>query len=73
MEAIEKLRAMTEWYNNQSEYSNYAFNSLKGLERAYDYARASNLEFIDNDYLFDNFEGAELEKHLKAINKFQKL
>ena len=73
MEAIDKLRIMVNWLDNQSELLNSCFNSIKGLEKAYDYAIDNNLEFIDNDYLYSNFEGKELELHIKEISKLQKL
>jgi uncharacterized lipoprotein YehR (DUF1307 family) len=73
MEAINKLRAMQRWFDLQSEGMNFAFNSLQGMEKAFDYAKENNLEFIDNDYFY-NIDISELEKakHIKAINKFQK-
>jgi hypothetical protein len=73
MNAIDKLREITNWCNWQNEYINQNFKSIKGIEQAFNYAREHDLEFIDNDYLLDNFEGKELETHLKAIKKFQKL
>ena len=72
MEAINKLRAMQRWYDMQSEYMNFAFKSLKGMEKAFDYSIEHDLEFIDDDYLFsDNFTESERVKHIKSILKFQ--
>ncbi len=70
MEAIDKLRKMVDFFNEQMESENSSFKSIKGLEKAYDYAMANNLEYIDYDYLY---EPTEELKHLKAISKFQKL
>jgi hypothetical protein len=74
MEAIKKLRAMQRWFDMQSEGMNFKFNSLKGMEEAFDYAKENYLEFIDDDY-FCNIDMTEKEKtnHIKAINKFQKI
>jgi uncharacterized lipoprotein YehR (DUF1307 family) len=70
MEAIDKLRAMTNWLDWQQEHINQKFKSIKGMELAFDYAGKHNIEFIDTDYLFNNFEGQELKSHIAAINKF---
>lgn len=74
MEAINKLRIMQSWYDSQSEGMNFEFKSLKGMEMAFDYSIENNLEFIDNDYFFNiDITEKERTKHIKAINKFQKL
>ena len=74
MEAINKLRAMQRWYDMQSEGMNFNFNSLKGMEKAFDYSIKNHLEFIDNDYLFSAItDDNERAKHITQINKFQRL
>ena len=73
MTTVNKLRAMQRWFDMQNEGMNFEFKSLKGMEKAFDYSIANNLEFIDNDYLFDNFEREERNAHIKQIIKFQKL
>jgi hypothetical protein len=70
MTAADKLRTITQWLDYQSESVNQQFTSLKGIEAAYDYCQQNNLEFIDNDYLHDRFEGKELSKHKKARLQF---
>ena len=73
MEAIEKLRAMQNWFDLQSEYFNQQFKTIKQLEQIYDYAQANSLEFMDNDYLFsDNLEEEERKTALKFIEKIKK-
>ena len=64
---------MQRWFDMQNEGMNFEFKSLKGMEKAFDYSIANNLEFIDNDYLFDTFEIEERNAHIKQIIKFQKL
>lgn len=59
MIAIEKLRAMTDWYNWQNECLTDGLTTISQLERMYDYAKANDLEFIDDDYLFGNCEEEE--------------
>jgi hypothetical protein len=73
MQAIEKLRAINNWMNWQCEYINYEFKSIKGIEKAYDYAQKNNLEFIDNDYLYNECEEEERKKHINNINKFMQI
>jgi hypothetical protein len=73
MNAIEKLRAMANWASWQSEAINYEFKSIKGIEKAYDYAQKNNLEFIDNDYLYNEVEEEERKKHIDNINIFMKI
>jgi hypothetical protein len=74
MEAINKLRAMKQWFDMQSEYMNFGFKSLKGMEQAFDYSIKHGLEFIDNDY-FNTIDmpQSEKNKHIKAINKLQNI
>lgn len=71
MEAIDKLRIMVNWLDNQSELLNSCFNSIKGLEKAYDYAIDNNLEFIDNDYTCStqSHRGIESEAVQALVNK----
>jgi hypothetical protein len=73
MNAIEKLRAINTWANWQSEAINYEFKSIKGIEKAYNYAQKNNLEFIDNDYLYSQVEEDERQAHIDNINKFMKI
>jgi hypothetical protein len=74
MEAINKLRAMHNWYDMQCEHMNFEFKSLKGMEKAFDYAANNNLSFIDNDYLYNEIENnEEREKHILNIKKFQNI
>lgn len=70
MEAIEKLRQMTEWFNLQSEYFNQRFKTVEQLEKVYDYAKKNNLEFLDDDYLYSGeIEEQERVKVIKFIDK----
>jgi len=71
--AIEKLRAVKNWADWQNEYINEKFQSIKGLEKAFDYAQANNLEFIDSDYLHSVCEESERQIHIDNINKFFKI
>ena len=73
MNAIEKLRAISNWADWQCEYINYEFKSIKGIEKAYDYAQKNNLEFIDNDYLYNEVEEEERKKHIDNLNKFMQI
>ncbi len=73
MNGIDKLRRIVDWANSQSEYVNEKFKTIKGLEKAFDYATANNLEFIDDDYLLDNCTEEEIKKHEYQLNKFTQL
>ncbi len=64
---------MANWASWQSEAINYEFKSIKGIEKAYDYAQKNNLEFIDNDYLYNEVEEEERKKHIDNINIFMKI
>lgn len=64
---------MANWASWQSEAINYEFKSIKGIEKAYNYAKKHNLEFIDNDYLYNECEEEDREKHIDNINKFMKI
>ncbi len=69
--AIEKMRLIVEWANNQSEYINEQFKSLKAIETAYDYCQEKNIPFIDNDYIFSgNLEEHEQNEILKERKKW---
>jgi uncharacterized lipoprotein YehR (DUF1307 family) len=70
MEAIDKLRKMVDFFNEQMESENSSFKSIKGLEKAYDYAMKNNLEYIDYDYLY---EPTEEFTHLNNLAKYKKL
>jgi hypothetical protein len=71
MEAIEKLRSMTSWYNAQSEYINQRVTSVAQLEKVYDYAIKNNLEYIDEDYLL-SLPPKVGGWHLRTLNKLIK-
>jgi hypothetical protein len=73
MNAIEKLRAIASWADWQSEAINYEFKSIKGIEKAYNYAQKNNLEFIDNDYLYNECEEEERQAHIDNLNKFMQI
>lgn len=71
MEAITKLRSMTQWYDYQSEYLNERFKSVAQLEQAYDYAAKHDLAYIDDDYL-SSLEPEEAAKHFKFLKQLTK-
>lgn len=72
MKAIEKLRNIVEWANYQSEHFNYSVKSLKAFELLYDYAKQNNLEFIDDDYLYNECKEEERVKFYKFFKKVNK-
>ena len=49
--AIEKLRSMTEWYNDNLEEENCLFETLAELESAYDQAMIAETERLIDDYV----------------------
>ena len=52
MEAIDKLRALINWANYQSEVFNERFISIGDIEIVYDYCQLHNsLEFLDSESL----------------------
>ncbi len=51
MEGINKLRAMTMWYNDQSEYLTEGL-SLKSLVKLFDFSVKHQLPYMDDDYLY---------------------
>jgi hypothetical protein len=72
MEGINKLRAMTEWFNSQSEYLTDGM-SFKQLERIFDYSVKNELQYMDEDYLFsDNIDIKDREKAIKFLSILRK-
>jgi hypothetical protein len=72
MKAIEKMRLICAWADNQSEYLNESIKSIKAFELLYDYAQKNNLDFLDNDYLYNECteeERAKFYKFFKKVNK----
>lgn len=71
MEGINKLRAMTMWYNEQSEYITDGL-SFKQLEKIFDYSVINDLAYVDNDYLYSG-EVTEKEriKYYKFLTKLK--
>lgn len=59
---------MTGWYNWQNEGLTDGLTTISQLERMYDYAKANDLEFIDDDYLFGNCE----EEEQRIVHKFKR-
>jgi hypothetical protein len=71
MKAIEKMRAIVQWADYQSEYTNFKFKTIDDIEKIYDYCQANDLKFCDWNYLSDM--GADnCNKHAKAISKILK-
>lgn len=71
--AIEKLRTIQRWCDWQNEYINEKFKSVKGIEKAFDYAQKNNLEFIDDEYLWAECTEDERTIHINNIKKFQNI
>lgn len=75
MFAIDKLRIILNWADYQNESTDEQFKSIKGIELAYDYCKANNLEFLDDEYLnglllSDEINGTEFRTHIKNRRKF---
>jgi hypothetical protein len=75
MIAIEKLRAMTNWYGWQNEGLTDGLTTISQLERMYDYAKENELEFIDDEYLLSGELTKEevnkaltYKKHIRSLN-----
>jgi len=70
MIAIEKLRAMTNWYGWQNEGLTDGLTTISQLERMYDYAKDNELEFMDDGYLqdcdyFDEKKASNFKRELR--------
>lgn len=63
--AADKLRAIHNWMDWQSEDFNDKIQSIPDIEKVYDYTNANDLEFIDKLDL----PAIEVLKHHKAVNK----
>jgi hypothetical protein len=72
MEAIEKMRSIVNWANNQSEYLNYKFKTIQQIEKAYNYADKNNLSFLDDDYLYSECDEKTRVNALKFIQNLTK-
>ena len=75
MIAIEKLRAMTNWYGWQNEGLTDGLTHVFQLELLYDYAKENELEFIDDEYLLSGELTKEevnkalaYKKHIRSLN-----
>jgi hypothetical protein len=74
MIAIEKLRAMTNWFNYQNEGLTDGLTHVFQLELLYDYAKENELEFIDDEYLWsDNVTKEERQNALAHKDKVRSL
>lgn len=49
--AIDKLRSMVAWYNDNLEDENCLFETLSELEAAYDQARIAETDRLIDDYV----------------------
>ncbi len=65
MEGINKLRALTMWYNDQSEYLTEGL-SLKSLIKLFDYSVKHQLPYMDDDYLYS--DSLDEKTRVKALN-----
>ncbi len=66
---IDKMRSIVKWADNQSEYINELFKSIKAIEQAYDYCTLHEIPFIDNDYIFSGELTADEQASLLKIRK----
>lgn len=71
MQAIDKLRAITNWSNYQNENFNSTFSSIEKIEKAYDFAKENNFEFLDSQSRA-NYEDEENDKIDKFLTNLYK-
>ena len=70
--AIDKMRIIVNWANNQSEYFNQQFETLNQLEKVFNFAKAKGYEFLDDDYISSELteeEQQEIKAFLKKVLK----
>ena len=70
--AIDKMRIIVNWANNQAEYFNQQFKSFNQLEKVFNFAKAKGYEFLDNDYISSELtqeEQQEVQTFLKKVLK----
>jgi hypothetical protein len=70
--AIDKMRIIVNWADNQAEYFNCLFTSISQIEKVFDFAKAKGYEFLDNDYLHSELtqeEQQEVQTFLKKVLK----
>jgi hypothetical protein len=70
--AIDKMRIIVNWADNQAEYFNQQFKSFNQLEKVFNFAKAKGYQFLDNDYLHSELtqeEQKEVQTFLKKVLK----
>jgi len=67
--AIDKMRNMVNFFDNHSEYFNERFKTISQLEKVFDYAVSSSIEFLDDESLYG---GEFTKKEILVISKILK-
>lgn len=65
MEAIDRIRSIVNWANDQSEFFNEKIKSIGDFEKLYDYSQENNLGYLDESWNWDD----DITYHIKAITK----
>lgn len=67
MEGINKLRAMNDWFNNQTESLTDDL-SFRDLVKLFDYSVKNELPYMDNDFLYSGeVTEEEQKKHYNLL------